>query len=511
MMYGKKVCLILDPHGGQNLAKLPDVLAVFSAAGWKTALAVKEYGGHPLKLAQKAAERGSDLLIAYGGDGTLNYVINGAMTAHYHGIVGLIPGGTANVWATEVGIPVDPVKAALTLVQSVPRLVDLGHVEVVEQTVSETSSPARQEATPQKQVGRRKGHATVKARQHFLLMAGLGVDAAVMGNVSEPLKYHLGSLAVGLAAVKELPGQRPFPIEISRMSGVHRHTLLWKGEARQVIIGNTRLYAKVLHMTPDASIDDGLLDVCVITAGDLLTTVQQILSLLLRRTPDQVAAEYFQSAHLAIRVPGSVPLQVDGSAVKLKDPSNPPGGAGLQRTETLDQQMVTYRFDALPHAVSAAIPREYDDTLFEHEPDPTRTSAQELTAKKEGAREAAGAEAPQRHQGEEIAQQQHGQAPGALAERAKLLLEQGLTIHLVGVSRHPTKKKHYILAGSSSSKQNGAVTPVAVRIDAETTIVTRSGEAVASAQILEWEEGKEIIVGGKKNKRDVIDATFLLL
>src|SRR6266705_2287062 len=129
----KKACLVINPRAGQNLAKLTDVMAVLSAAGWKTDIAIKEYGGHTMELATRAAEKNYDLVIAYGGDGTLNQVVNGVMNVKgQHSIVGLIPGGTANVWAGEISVPGDPVKAALTLVDSDVRKVDIGHVEVEE-------------------------------------------------------------------------------------------------------------------------------------------------------------------------------------------------------------------------------------------------------------------------------------------------------------------------------------------------------------------------------------------
>jgi len=109
----KKACLVINPRAGQNLAKITDVLAVLSAAGWSTDIALKEYGGQTMDLATRAAEDGYDLVVAYGGDGTLNQVVNGVMNAKgQHSIVGVIPGGTANVWAGEIGIPGDPVKAA---------------------------------------------------------------------------------------------------------------------------------------------------------------------------------------------------------------------------------------------------------------------------------------------------------------------------------------------------------------------------------------------------------------
>ena len=185
----KKACLVINPRAGQNLAKLTDVIAVFSAAGWKTDIAIKEYGGHTMELAARAAQKNYDLVIAYGGDGTLNQVVNGVMNAKgQQSIVGLIPGGTANVWAGEIGIPADPVKAALTLVNSECRKVDIGHVEVESLTFPGTFQGDQQHTGDQK-THTRKVKPTSKARHHFLLMDGLGIDAAIMGHVSKPLKF----------------------------------------------------------------------------------------------------------------------------------------------------------------------------------------------------------------------------------------------------------------------------------------------------------------------------------
>src|SRR5205823_1816982 len=188
------------------------------------------------------------------------------------------------------------------------------------------------------------------------------IDAAVMENVSKPLKYRIGPLAVGLSMAKELPTHHPFPVEIQ---GTHGGEPLWKGEALQVVIGNTRRYGDIAEMTPNAYIDDGVLDVCVITAGDPLTTMQQITSLLLRKKPDNLTAEYFHGSQLYMSVPASVPMQLDGSAVKLKDYLNSSDYDTLQQARDAQQVMATYRFDALPHALEVAIPRTYDNALFE--------------------------------------------------------------------------------------------------------------------------------------------------
>src|ERR1035438_4740268 len=103
-------CLVVHPRSGKNLARVPDVVSALAAAGWTTDVVVKESRGQTMELAARAAEAGYDFVVAYGGDGTLNHVVNGvlAFAGKRSAAVGLIPGGTANVWAAEAGIPSDP-------------------------------------------------------------------------------------------------------------------------------------------------------------------------------------------------------------------------------------------------------------------------------------------------------------------------------------------------------------------------------------------------------------------
>src|SRR5256885_16955789 len=89
------------------------------------------YSFMAISVSQPAAEKNYELVIGFGGDGTLSQIVNGVMNAGgQHSTVGLIPGGTANVWASEIGLPTDPIKAVLALVNSEPRKVDIGHVAV---------------------------------------------------------------------------------------------------------------------------------------------------------------------------------------------------------------------------------------------------------------------------------------------------------------------------------------------------------------------------------------------
>ncbi|MGZ6364462.1 MAG: diacylglycerol/lipid kinase family protein, partial [Ktedonobacteraceae bacterium] len=83
-MKHKRACVVINPHAGQNVTQIADLIAVLSAAGWSTEIVIKEYGGHSMELAARAAKANFGLDIGYGGDGTLNHVLNGVMRTRKH-------------------------------------------------------------------------------------------------------------------------------------------------------------------------------------------------------------------------------------------------------------------------------------------------------------------------------------------------------------------------------------------------------------------------------------------
>src|SRR5205807_7339159 len=184
----KKTFLVINPRAGHNFTRIADVLAVLSAAGWKTDIAVKQHAGHAVELATRAVEQGYDLVIAYGGDGTINQVVNGVMGANGKGrrkAIGVIPGGTANQWAAETSVPVDPAKAALALIDSNVRTVDLGRVKVQEITFPDQTQQNQQQAQKGQKARKSKAKQPSGRQNYFLLTAGLGIDAAVISHTSK--------------------------------------------------------------------------------------------------------------------------------------------------------------------------------------------------------------------------------------------------------------------------------------------------------------------------------------
>src|SRR5712691_1530888 len=437
-MRRKKACIVVDLRDGVNIPKITDMIAVLAAAGWQTDLALKAYGGEGMKLATEAVKEGYDAVVAYGGDGTLNQVINGVMNAKGQSVVGVIPGGTANEWASESGVPLEPFHAALALVNSEPREVDLGYMDVRGLIYPGTteSNRAGGPSTASKKAQKQKGSA---AKHRFLLMAGLGLDAAVTTSVSKSLKYRVGQLAYALAAVKELPEQRPFPIELRSVTDTGEETVLWQGEAWQVIFGNTRLYAGLVELTPQAYLDDGKLDVCIITAGNVLTTLEEVASLLFRRKSANVDTQYFQGAHFSIRVPASIGVHLDGSVVELKDYLKKSDHERLMQAADPSQVLVDYRFDAEPAALHMTIPRTYNGALFEK----TSGAAQSHTDTTQQ-----GGALQQDEQGNETDQRKP-------SDQVNALVEHGTKVTVVGVGPNADQPNTYIIAGTMQNEHTG--------------------------------------------------------
>ena len=327
-------------------------------------------------------------------------------------------------------------------------------------------------------------------------MAGLGTDAAIMPYISKTFKYQAGSRAFEVAAAKKLTELQPFPVEIRAIDDAGDATLLWRGEAWQVFVANARLYGSIVEIAPEAYLDDGKLDVCVLTVGNLFATIGQITSLLLRRKPDDETAEYFQAAHFSIRAPASIGMHLDGSLAKLSNYLSKADRQALQQADDPSQVMVEYRFDAQPGALQVAIPRVYGDNLFKKSPG--NGEAHAVPQEQKDRRTA-------RHNDHFVEGQQ--EAP----ELIKALLEAGLKMTVAWVAPNPDKKDTYIIAGTLQNQKTGDAVPVAVPVDDTVVVTNRAGKRVSAAAVQELQEGTVVVIEGKKSRRGVIRATHIVI
>jgi diacylglycerol kinase (ATP) len=228
-------------------------------------------------MAAEALARDVDLVIAAGGDGTVRAVADGLAGTGVP--LGLVPAGTANLLARNLGIPLDEDEAIEVALTGRAHGIDL-----VKLTVD--------------------GRA-----EHFAVLAGIGVDAAIMAETDEDLKAKLGPAAYLLAAGKAL-GRLPVKasVVIDGRRPIRRHAML-------IAIGNVGELTGNLTLIPGARADDGLLDYYIASPRTIQHWVRVGLRLLTRRPKrdDQVDQGTARKIAITLREPDN--YQLDGDVV----------------------------------------------------------------------------------------------------------------------------------------------------------------------------------------------------
>ena len=223
------------------------------------------------RAARASAERGDDLAFVVGGDGTIRLAAGGL--AGSHTALAALPGGTANVWAKESGIPGGFRSAVDSLLDGLDIEIDLGRA----------------------------------GDKPFFMMTGIGWDAAIASRVPATLKRRLGTAAYVLRGIPMLPGLRTFDLAWESPEG--------SGSARAAILvaSNTRLYGGVVKFAPQALLDDGLLDTRILVPGSIPGVLRLAGRLLVSRLGEKGVTS-LRSDELTITTPG-IPVQVDGDRI----------------------------------------------------------------------------------------------------------------------------------------------------------------------------------------------------
>lgn len=271
-----RTMVVFNPHAGQagSLERELDAAAdVWREAGWQVDFCPTEAAGDGRRLARLAVERGYDLVVAAGGDGTINEVINGLAGSRV--ALATLPLGTMNVWARELRLPLQPRAAASALLSWQVRPIDLGRA----------------------------------GDRYFLLMAGIGFDAAITAAVRADEKRRLGALAYVLRGIEialSIRGTRA-RIELDGRA--------IKGRVLMVLIGNSQLYGGLVKITHRASIDDGLLDICVIYGDSFLSALRHAVSIIRRSYSHDPDIAYYRARSIRVSASPRLPVQVDGDPI----------------------------------------------------------------------------------------------------------------------------------------------------------------------------------------------------
>ncbi len=288
----KKVQLILNGKVAGNDA-LRTALVRQRATGHSIKVRATREKGDARRFAAEAGK--ADLLIAAGGDGTLNEVVHGLMDLSKvaRPALGVVPLGTANDFATGCRIPRDPEEALALCMEGQAVPVDIG-----------------------------------KANEHwFLNVASVGFGAAVTATTPQELKRLLGHVAYTLMGAILAMNVHHYH---GRLTLPHREII---GSGPVAIVGNGRQTGGGVQVAPRARIDDGLLDVLVvrqIPATALLTAARELQEL----SPDGEYISYSQTPWVEVYPEEPIPVNLDGEPV----------------------QFTSVRYEAVPRAIRLIVP-----------------------------------------------------------------------------------------------------------------------------------------------------------
>lgn len=233
------------------------------------ALYATNHGDEARELAAKFAADGEPVVVAAGGDGTLNAVVQGL--AGSGTALGVIPAGTMNVFARELGIPFDHLLRSFEVIER-------GHVREID-LFEANGAP-------------------------FIQMAGVGFDAMVIEETTWEAKKMLGPLAYLLAAVKVL-GERPPQMEILCKDGRRE-------EGVAVLAGNGSLYGGQFKLFRAADNQDSKLDVLVFKEAGYKLVLDSLKGLALGGVDLAASTSYFQAEEFTVKSKQEVPVEVDG-------------------------------------------------------------------------------------------------------------------------------------------------------------------------------------------------------
>jgi YegS/Rv2252/BmrU family lipid kinase len=222
------------------------------------------------KAVERAVEHGADLVLAWGGDGTVQRALHAL--AGQGATLGILPAGTANLLATNLGIPKELEPALRIALHGEERKLD---------------------------VGRMNG-------ERFGVMAGIGFDAEMIRDADRHLKDRFGRLAYVWTGARHL-GAEPVKLEI-RVDG----SRWFKGKASCVLFGNVGQVFGGLQLFEDASPADGRLDVGVVTARGAVQWSRLLGRVVTKRTKKSKLVRTTTGVRFEVRLRHKLPYELDG-------------------------------------------------------------------------------------------------------------------------------------------------------------------------------------------------------
>lgn len=312
--------LIANPISGKGHAKnvAEQGYAALTESGQQGQLVLTSTSGDAKRLAQEAVADGTRYVIACGGDGTLHEVVNGIATIP-DVTLGVLPCGRGNDFAAAIGVPLKPEAATATLLSGTPIRVDLGCCYSSRQSsaVSNQQKPLSTESVARNEMegGSTERHFNAQTpltepqgiiKKYFTTIATCGYDTEVSRRAAKGTPLFAGTASYAYAAVETLFYYDPPAVRLEGDFGTYEGPLLLAAT------GITSRYGGGFQIVPNARIDDGLFDVCIVRPVSSLTVLRLLVTLFWGGHVGHPAVSMHQTRTLKIETDPPILLYADG-------------------------------------------------------------------------------------------------------------------------------------------------------------------------------------------------------
>ena len=266
---------------GNSKVVIAEVAAFWRRFDWDVTMQPTQYAGHARELAHAAAESGCGIVLAAGGDGTVSDVVNGI--AHSETVLAILPVGTANSFAKELGMlrpnALDPdwlLSASAALMRGAVQHMDVMRCD---------------------------------SGRYWLLWAGVGVDGNVV-NYTEPRPPLFKRMGLPGYVVQAAP-------HVLGFEGVNARVTVdgqaFEGDFVLINASNCRLFiGSLLHLNPQGVLDDGEIEIWLFEGRGLLTLAQHILNISREQHHGAPGVKYLRGRSFAVETTPPAPYQLDG-------------------------------------------------------------------------------------------------------------------------------------------------------------------------------------------------------
>ena len=304
-MVHKRATIIYNPMSGRPGRRAESVARMISLLGERGIDAEARATTEPevaTGLAREATESGADIIVSYGGDGTLNEVIQGM--ARSHTALAVWPGGTANVVARDLGIPFDVPGLADIIAAGKTNRIALGLARAgsgfsVQGSEFESANASREPGTRNPEPG--------TTSRYFLMMAGIGLDASIARAVNKKLKRRTGEFAYWLTGIRHFFQWHGEPFRIDIDGHCYESTF--------ALIGNGKGYGGGMMMTPGAKLEEPWFEVYILSPMSNNFAYLHALRACMRGKPEVAGATLIRGKHVEANSAHEPWVEADGEII----------------------------------------------------------------------------------------------------------------------------------------------------------------------------------------------------